>query len=913
MPRKTSDADVLPLFAGSSELNPSNSEESARAKPPASNPYLLIFEWSKGQPLWLRDALRRVIESPNFSENDVKEVAENFLREVGVHSGEPEVQSLDEDYLPASAGETKSVSLTSLHHTQGVNRLHSDQKLEFAPGPSLNIVYGENGTGKSGYARILKSVSQARSGLPKILGNRFSNDPPEAKARITYDFGGDRQKFRWRIGSPVDRELRNISFFDSDCAYAHACKDGTAAFAPAGLDVLPSLIKLIAAVETICSQLQDARMQAANSYKSRFRLLDGTSVGRALDNITANTDLKQIAHLATLSKQEQGVLAKSKKLVQEAVELNSSSGQYRASLRRLRHLKDAVSFLQHALTEDLSSAAASLVEAQQKARQAVKAASMLLAETARTEAIGNDTWRELWRYAQQYALEANLSFPHAHEHESGYCPLCEQPLTDEAVKRLKTFDAFVEGQAQQSLVAAQHSLSSFKAKLKDVKVPLEQLDSCSEELQTKPELVDKAALRRELNASKEYLDSLIAWTEHQMGPTPSQPASVESSCIDDIIEAYQSQLVELEHTSNPEELEQRKNQVKELEAREKLKTLLDEVRHYQEQLKAEAAYKECLKRLPKLKKKASEQALLVHSTFVSQSFREAFEREVDQFQLRHLRPELRSKARKGETRLSISLDGHNSVEVDGVASEGEVRVLAIASFLAELSQSTHMSTIVVDDPVSSLSEKYRVRVARRLVEESKKRQVIVFTHDAAFNSNIRDEAERQDQERHVSSLRCEGGMAGVVSKNRLWDFMRVDERVEELKKRLATIEKEWNPLPSPENRKSMGDFYTDFRTTMERVARQTFAGGVVLDAQKEVKVEFLYRIAGVTVEHCKKFKEMYSWVSDIASAHDSSETLPSHVQAPSEAQRDIEQLEALIREVTGAQRAAKGLFKGRKK
>ena len=65
-------------------------------------------------------------------------------------------------------------------------------------------------------------------------------------------------------------------------------------------------------------------------------------------------------------------------------------------------------------------------------------------------------------------------------------------------------------------------------------------------------------------------------------------------------------------------------------------------------------------------------------------------------------------------------------------SEGEHRCIALATFLSELSISEHQSSIIFDDPVSSLDHKWRNRIAKRIAIESKIRQVIVFTHDITF-------------------------------------------------------------------------------------------------------------------------------------------------------------------------------------
>jgi len=72
------------------------------------------------------------------------------------------------------------------------------------------------------------------------------------------------------------------------------------------------------------------------------------------------------------------------------------------------------------------------------------------------------------------------------------------------------------------------------------------------------------------------------------------------------------------------------------------------------------------------------------------------------------------------------------VDLPKVVSEGEQRCLSIAAFFAELSTADELSGIVFDDPVSSLDYQWRQGVARRLVQEAKTRQVIVFTHDVVF-------------------------------------------------------------------------------------------------------------------------------------------------------------------------------------
>jgi hypothetical protein len=71
-----------------------------------------------------------------------------------------------------------------------------------------------------------------------------------------------------------------------------------------------------------------------------------------------------------------------------------------------------------------------------------------------------------------------------------------------------------------------------------------------------------------------------------------------------------------------------------------------------------------------------------------------------------------------------------------ILSEGEQKVIAIADFLAEASLRTGSAPIIFDDPVNSLDHRRVTEIAKRIASLSAEHQVIVFTHDIWFASEI---------------------------------------------------------------------------------------------------------------------------------------------------------------------------------
>ena len=92
-----------------------------------------ILEWSRQRPAWLRDALRRLMEGGELSDQDIDELEAICLADDG--EGSP----LSDEHIAPRRLVGKPVSITVLRDLVGVNALASGQGLKFAAG-GLSIV-----------------------------------------------------------------------------------------------------------------------------------------------------------------------------------------------------------------------------------------------------------------------------------------------------------------------------------------------------------------------------------------------------------------------------------------------------------------------------------------------------------------------------------------------------------------------------------------------------------------------------------------------------------------------------------------------------------------------------------------------------------------------------------------------------
>ncbi len=117
-----------------------------------------LTKWFSERPQWLQNAATRLLKQSELTDTDISELAILCQQEANGKLFKTTYS------FPASAfsqGAVGSLRLCSISDVKGVNALAPKKPLEFGKG-NITIVYGNNGSGKSGYVRLLKQVCGAR-------------------------------------------------------------------------------------------------------------------------------------------------------------------------------------------------------------------------------------------------------------------------------------------------------------------------------------------------------------------------------------------------------------------------------------------------------------------------------------------------------------------------------------------------------------------------------------------------------------------------------------------------------------------------------------------------------------------------------------------------------------------------------
>ena len=211
-----------------------------------------VIKWANNdlQP-WQADAVRRLLASDSLSEDDIAELVYFVKMQFGLPCVQKETKPIPPKKGEVSgAGTTESsLILQSITCKENVNAIPNGTKLPIGH-EGLTIIYGENGAGKSGFARTLKRACNARDKNEALLGNVYSSQFKTASKVIFSIKDNDSLEtdIEWIEGTK-NSELSKISVFDSKCARILLDKKNEFQYKPYGTHVFEELVSVLKTVK----------------------------------------------------------------------------------------------------------------------------------------------------------------------------------------------------------------------------------------------------------------------------------------------------------------------------------------------------------------------------------------------------------------------------------------------------------------------------------------------------------------------------------------------------------------------------------------------------------------------------------------------------------------------------------------
>jgi energy-coupling factor transporter ATP-binding protein EcfA2 len=806
-----------------------------------------ILSWLNLQHLWLQTAASKILTNGILSDTDVPMLLQ-FIKE----SDENKSKKIRVSFPIADKTNSKNdIKLFSIGPVEGIDRLNPRNPLVFGP-ENLSVVYGQNGSGKSGFVRILKNICGKPNSIP-LKSNVYASIPAKQSCTLRYIINeSDSGDVEWIANTQPIPELSNMDIFDATNGTFYLENETETSYIPAELTLFTELVNI---ADKLTAVLEEERQKLVSSLPKLPDKYTSASYAKIYTTLRYDIPQSKIDNILTFTDGDEKILTSLRQRL-ATVDPAETARKKRAVKNQIENIiADIYKYMGSISIQSIAEIRKKSEIALQK-RNAVSEGAQVLAETVKLEGVGSSTWRQLWSAARAYSTTnayKDKTFPNVEE--KAYCVLCHQELDEEAKNRLKNFEAFVQGELE---AEAQKAEKEFEEAI--INLPNSIVESSVMTMCQAAELNE--ALSAEICLLFSNINKILVILHAKNIPNDKDvvisPADTLLETLLKLSKEIEISVQQYEQDADNFDRSKAESELLELEAKQWIFQQKDAVVAEIKRLKEIEQYQEW-KKLTETAK-ITREASIVSEKLVTGAYITRFNDELKKLGAETIAVRLeKTHAVKGRSKHKIYLENIVDAKVEpiDILSDGEKRIVSLAAFLADVTGYAINTPFIFDDPISSLDQEYEEKTIERLVELSMERQVVIFTHRLSFLSIISDKVRKAELKQNIIHISKEPWGTGNPGDVPIFG-RETKEALNKLKNdRLAQAKKEYDSNGFEAYYPLGKAICSDFRIVLERIVESVLLSEIVLRYRRDIQTKNkLSNLLKISKEDCDMLDDL---------------------------------------------------------
>ena len=762
----------------------------------------------------------------------------------------------------------RNIRLQSVRILENVNAIKQGQELSFNL-DGLTVIFGENGSGKSGYARVIQRACNMGPVDKEILSSIYASHGALMPASAFFKFNEEKYDKKWEDNKGEQINGPSIAFYDSKIVNIAIDKDNDVVFRPNELILLASLRESCDDIEEFLKKESSNIRKKLN--ESSLGKIEGSDIAPNVKMILGNAfhsaaeeyediDDAEIDQMAIYSEEE--LNNTNKKALKfgspkEVMEKTNELREHRKNILWIENLINELAGKLNKIATNLPSMLIALKEANEAAE-----ISRRIFDKKYLPGTGGELWRQLFEAAKMFSKHSaylNEEFPVVRA--QARCVLCQQNLASDGIEAMNQFGKFVRGNITKNLDEKNDNINKIREQLRNISARLETISEHKSyvSVESMPKLSDEkfADMPKKIQG---YCDALFEKSESLLVATfskleklpdlPDNPAEyIKTACewINNEIDDYNKRI-------SQQEVHEKK--YRDLTARQALAHNLDSFKLLVKLNRCVCEIREC-------------------KTPITKAVDDIYEASDGQLLKNNLNAELKHLGKLmdgrdlhfrihgggGHPKIEMIIKGakvnlkSNKISLSQILSEGERNCVALASFLAQAFVPEGPATLVFDDPASSVDADRIEIIADRLRDVAQHKQVIVFTHDVSFARLL---CKEEGARKH--GIWKHGQERGIIDEIP-FAAMGCAAQIEMLDANIGELENEESP---PKMQEGIEACYRRLRITIEAFVEEKVLKSVITRKKAHlqmVKLSNVYDNSTQKGEIAKNIYQLYQQIS----------------------------------------------------
>jgi energy-coupling factor transporter ATP-binding protein EcfA2 len=858
-----------------------------------STPVESVETWLATKPFWEQYVWKLNLEKDALTGEDIDQCYAYLSEYLGLIEPLAEKKpaiSFKNEILSLSEPSTGSekITLVEVKDFVDVNAISDDCSIKM--GPHLTLIYGGNGSGKSGVGRLLCNACFSR-GEREILPNVRTNSSGNAETGATFviqDDCGSTTEIEYSLGENID-ELERFAVFDSESVLIHLDQSNNVNFTPAQIKVFDKVAETISKLEEKLTNERNARKKD-NPFATMF--LDGDTSATAVfcKAITAATKETDILKHANYDPRADGrAMIGLQRQIEEKRKLDIPAKKKQLGVERqnLAALKATLQTVVDRFTATKEREAHQLVADILEKKKIVEGLSVSSFDDGILRSIGRPEWKALILAARAlYVAEKAAS----KGKEPAHCMLCHQKLTQGAQTLFQRYWQFLESKAEGELTQLMRRQAALVQDLRSARAMHPKLldTDAGVKILTDEDAKSLAQLKTQFKVLERVTSEWAGNIGNLEKVDRTSVPKVDLTRIDALITKKKAEEAKLvDPTVEIGKLTAQLNGLKHKKAVTAVKdAALEYLAFLEWSVKAGRVGFAGIKMATT--KKRTESFL----AGVAQNYKGVFNQELAKLDC-DFNLVMHTSGDQGSTVKEYRLDFAEDYNPSQILSEGEQNACSLADFLTEVQLDKNNCGIIFDDPVTSLDHERKDHIAKRLAEEAGQRQVVVFTHDIVFMSQLVKHAERNSIPTVAHWMRKVDGVPGHIEENSSPRLTSLTS----LKNDSLEAVNNFESLGAKEQERALGAAFDYLRSACEALIEEVLFAGTIQRYADHIKVMNLEEVI-FDQASALEIVELHGRLSEVILAHNRSDQQrenPPTLKDLTALRKEFDALEAKLR------------------
>ena len=787
-----------------------------------------IIDWLKTLKGWQTELAYRIL-TKKIEQTDIADIVEM------VKSNTPFVNKDFPNFLNST--NEKRIRLLSIESIENIESLAPRNPLKFEKDKNLTVIYGSNGSGKSAYTKIIKKIS----GKPRAvnLKSNVFRPNPNGKCIVKYLIDETEQEVEWAINNSQISDLKTVDVFDTTTGNSYVDDENTITYTPTFVNLFTALSHYYSNIQEKLEQEKLKLTKTLTSLPNEYLVTDSAKV---YNNLRKEYSEQQLSNILLWDNEKENARLELEKRLKEKDPAKSASDIRKQKLELDKIIKEISDSYSQINSQAIKEIKALKNDAISK-RKISKDSAQIIANKSELEGVGSQVWKSLWEAARTFSIqEAYKSKNYPNIDNESRCVLCHQPLDNDAKERMTSFETFIKSKLETEATLAEKKYTENINKL--------------------PMKINQEILSTKCNAAnlnQDWLNCLVnIWQQIENASNSIKQdidvtidekfISGNIATLKSISETYEKSAIQFEADAKQFDRAKASKELLELNAKkwcsEQKENILKEINRLKEVANLDSWISQCNSR--SITSKASQ----ISETAITEEYVKRFNSELSALNAKKIKVELvKQRATKGTVTHSLKLKGINGYRPSDILSEGEHRIIALAAFLADVTGGNNNNAFVFDDPISSLDQQFEEKTVERLIELSKTRQVVIFTHRLSLLGQLNEKS--ASNKIQIVGIRNEHWGAGEIGDTPLF-AKKTNSALKNIKnERIARAKKIYNEQGSEAYYPYGKALCSDIRILVECIVELDFLADVIQRYRRAVNtMGKVQKLAKIKKEDC---------------------------------------------------------------